>query len=342
LKRIGLQGTRTTTELAVERNPEMEEQSGETYQGSPYERAVFATKAKVGKTVALVCNLLGAMPWQKTGAVVTSPSHLHILTSDSDALQGVREFILENCEMSHETVKYKVYNLEKDVRTVSEVKEQYQHGLFLKLTEVRDLIASRIRPGEVHAVLISSLTGFSRGLERELMGAPIGTNRETGKGYGAIDLWKMNSATNFNFQDMFQALDAHIIWEAHLSEFERKVGNRPEDTVTEEKLAISGAAGNPSSGITFNVSRVFRITRKNTRYKSKDGKTADGKAIPAKLTKAGKNEWPVDEVYFDTDVSGSFVANGRMVASRLERSEFDMTRMFKKLGLKVGGWKPKA
>jgi hypothetical protein len=317
----------------------MEEQTLGTYQGSPYARMVFATRAKVGKTVTLMGNALGAMPWQRMGGIVSHPSHFHVVTADSDAMSGVREFLVEQCEVALEDIKgVKAYNMEKDVRRAAEGRDPYNHDLFLQLRETRDLIASRVRPGETHAVLLSSVTGFARGMERALMGEPTGQG-DSGKGYGSRDLWQLFKTQMYDFQDFFQALDAHVLWEAHLSEFTK---GDPKNPITEEKLAISGAAGNASSGLTFNASHVFRITRKNTRYKSKDGKTADGKAIPAKLTKAGKNEWPVDEVYFDTDVSGSFVANGRMVASRLERSEFDMTRMFKKLGLKVGGWKPKA
>lgn len=317
----------------------MEEQTLGTYQGSPYARMVFATRAKVGKTVTLVGNALGVMPWQRSGGVVTQPSHLHVVTADSDAMAGVREFLVEQCEVPLEELKsVRAYNMEKDVRRAAEGRDAYNHELFLQLRQVRDLIASRIRQGEVHAVLLSSVTGFARGMERALMGEPTGQN-DSGKGYGSRDLWQLFKTQMYDFQDFFQSLDAHVFWEAHLSEFTR---GDPKNPITEEKLAISGAAGNASSGLTFNASHVFKINRTNTRYESKDSKDPKGAIIPGKVRKDGSKKWPVDQVYFETDVSGSFVANGRMVASRLERSEWDLTRVCKKLGLKVGGWRPKS
>ena len=325
----------------------MEEQTGDSYQGSPYIWALIAALAKVGKTTGIVANVLGAMPWQLFGGVVDRPSHFHIVTADASALMGAREFLLENCEMPKEALGYRVYNLEKDVRAIAESVEAYQHRVFLLLREVRDRIAQYIaqEPG-VHAVLMSSLTGFARAMERGLMGRPTGQTKgrdgdKNGKGYGSIDLWQLLKTQLFDLQDVFQALDAHVFWEGHLVEF---TTGQPPNEVTKEKLAISGSAGS-GSGFGFNVSHAFRIARKSTQYESKDRTTTKGNIIPGKrrsLTGPGKgsNKWPVDEVYFDTDVSGSFVANGRMVASRLEKSEFDLTNVLRKLGYKTGGWKP--
>lgn len=329
----------------------MEEQTGDSYQGSPYIWALIAAQAKVGKTTGIVANVLGAMPWQLFGGVVDKPSHFHIVTADASALMGAREFLLENCEMPKEALGYRVYNLEKDVRTIAESVEAYQHRIFLLLREVRDRIAQHIasEPG-VHAVLVSSLTGFARAMERGLMGRPTGQTKgrdgdKNGKGYGSIDLWQLLKTQLFDLQDVFQALDAHVFWEGHLVKF--TVGTPPNQT-EEEKLAISGSAGS-GSGFGFNVSHAFRIARKSTQYESKDRKTTKGDIIPGKMRKSlpeknpdpkNPRKWPVDEVYFDTDVSGSFVANGRMVASRLERSEFDLTNVLRKLGYKTGSWKP--
>lgn len=82
-----------------------------------------------------------------------------------------------------------------------------------------------------------------------------------------------------------------------------------------EENGIQGSAGK-SWG--FNVEQVVRLRREMAKYPNT----------------------PVDKVYMDTRPTLDFVAGGRGFNESLDAKEYDLVQVAKKLGKKVGGWKP--
>lgn len=299
----------------------MKIQTGETYSGeADTANLLAASDAKVGKTFFLVYGILGLLPWQKRGGIVDRPSHLHVVTTDTNALGRIQKAMkLMVGNTNPEALKFNVYNMEDDYNKIHVSDKAWDMTFYNTLCEVHEKIIERVTKSKgIHAVLLSSLTGLGGALLRGIQGPP-GQYTESGavkKGSGMDQSkWSAFAAQVTDIRAKFQLDLWHCIWEAHLYKPAKTGQSRDEESDTrKETLQLPGSSG---ANFAFNVGQVFRIRRNF------------GKRYP------GTN---VDEVYFDTAPSLDFITGGRNVTECLKPQEYDPTVAFEKLGLKVGYW----
>ncbi len=282
----------------------MQEMTGENYQSSPYAKLLAMSEAKVGKSCFLVAGLLGQLPWQKHGGVVDKPENLHVITTDSNALGGIKRFLLETCNAPKESLNFRVYNMQQDLLTAA-TSEEYDYTFLNTLTEALNLIQSRVKGTPV--VLASSLTGIAEGLLNGIK-SPPGQNRG-----GGMDMakWADFAGQVASIRNSFHCGNWHTIWEAHILKMVRKGQG---GTETSEGIQIPGQAG---VNFPYNVEQVARIRRTF-------GQKFEGSNC--------------DVSYFDTQSTPEFISNGRNFNEALNPKERCITTMFKKLGLQCGGW----
>lgn len=282
----------------------MKEMTGDSYEASPYMKALCASEAKVGKTTFLVASVLGVLPWQKFGGIVDSPENLHVITFDASALGGIKRFIAESCGAKKEALGFKVYNLEDDMRRVAETDSDYNMAFYTTVLDTISKIGEKARG--VPVVVVSSLTGLAAGVERSVVGPP------SGKGYSDAAKWKTLAHQLHEIQNYAQIDKWHCFWEGHI---DKPAGlGLKNEAPPKETIRVSGEAGRNWG---YNVSHIFRIRR-----------------LFGQLQPGTK----IDQVYLDTRPSLDFVASGRGVTEALDPKEPDMTVVLGKLGLKVGHW----
>lgn len=290
----------------------MKEQTGLDYQSSQYGKILAAAEAKMGKTMFLLGGLLGVLPWQRRGAVVTSPKHLHVVSFDANALGGARRFLLESCKAKEEALSFRVYNMQDDLHKIamSETKG-YDRTFFNTVMTVIHTVQERVaREGGVHALMFSSLTGLSDGLMRGVSG-PAGSQKGSGMDQSK---WQDFAAQITEVRNYAQNDAWHCIWEAHI----HKVVPMNQDEAVKETLQIPGKSG---QNFPYNVEYVFRIRREHgNKYENKEGK-----------------KYNADLIHLDSSTAFEF-AGGRNFNESLEPKEYDLTKVFQKLGLKVGQW----
>lgn len=277
-----------------------------TYQGSKYAKMLAASEAKVGKTCFLVGSLLGVLPWQKYGGVVDRPDHLHVVTFDMSALDGVFQFLQQSCGATGEIEKARIYNMQDDFRRVADQDNAYDLTFYNQaVATIQEIQEIARREKGVHALLISSLTGLAEGVERGIIGPPGSSGG--GRGYGDQNKWTLLSHQLHELRHFAQIDDLHCVWEAHIDK-------KPTDGGTKESIRVRGEAGR-SWG--YNVEQVFRIRRQ---FGQKHPNTK------------------VDLTHLDTRPTGDYVANGRGFTENLEEKEYDMTLALHKLGKQIGRW----
>lgn len=280
--------------------------TGETYQSSVYAKAMLVSESKVGKSCFMVASALGVLPWQKYGGIVDRPENLHILTFDANALGGIARFLTETCKAPKEALKFRVYNMQEDLRQVSVSGDDWDYTLLNTVSNALNLVRDRAKG--VPVLHISSLTGLAQALERALAGPP-GTKKGAGMDqskWGAFS-HQLNEIRNFAQLDLW-----HCLWEAHV--YKPAATGQDKTEVPKESLQISGKSG---QSFPYNVEQVFRVRRQfGSTYKDSN----------------------CDITYLDTRPAMDFIANGRGFTESLEPKEYDLTKAFQKLGLKVGGW----
>jgi len=288
----------------------MIEQTGETYQSSKYAKAMWVAKGKDGKTCSIVGGLLGRLPWQTDGAVVTEPKHLHIISLDANAMGGVGAFLRETCKAPVEALQYRVYNMQEDFRAAYDKSMDYDATFYNLIMGVMNTIGDRVdKEKGVHAVVMSSLTGAVQALQRSLFGPPKVTQSK--KSTADINKWAQLGGQVAQLQNYFQQDAWHMFWESHLFDTASQDGD------AKESLALQGSV---AKNFAFNVEQVFRMRR------------SPGTKHPG--TKC-------DLTYLDTQPALEFAANGRGFNEKLAPREPCITVALKKLGLSVGGWKAK-
>jgi hypothetical protein len=317
--------------------------TGWTYQAQKFSKMLAVSEAKVGKTCFLVAQALGVWPGQAHGGVVTKPEHLHVLTFDSDALTGVKEFLLMTCGAPLEAMNFKTYNFEDEARQVRTRADGGQDVFWPSVLRIVKEIQDGVRAGEVHVIIFSSLTVLYEAVAREAYGEPEKAGNNT-----QLD-WMKAGNVLAEIRNVAQTDKAHVIWESHIY--------RPPPAVMKdapppkEQLQFAGKAGN---NFVLNVSHVVRL-RRNIGQKVGDDRKSPVK-VNAVRPKLKKGEILTDEVlrtssretldtdadtvYMDTRVTMDGLGTGRSFNERLAPREEDMTAMFMKLGLTVGGWKP--
>lgn len=296
----------------------MIEQTGATYQGSQYAKALMASDAKLGKTFFLTLSLLGLLPWQKKGAVVSKPSHLHVISVDANALGGIQRGARDLCGAGDEALGFRVYNIQDDFNKIHTSDEAWDLSFYQTLETIHLRILDRVdKEKGVHAVLMSSLTGIAAGLLRGIQGPPgqLTGGGDVKKGTGMDQAkWGAFASQVSEIRAKYQLDKYHMLWEAHIYK-PADTGQEGKNAVPKkETLQIPG-----SSGVNFpyNVEQFFRVRRNfGGRYK----------------------DTGVDLSYLDTAPSADFILGGRNVTEALEPKEFDMTYAFQKLGLKTGNW----
>lgn len=286
-------------------------QTGDTYASSKFAKALFLAEGKVGKTSFLTASLLGVLPWQKSGGVISRPEHLHILAFDSSALGGLAKFLTQTCGADPSVLKFNVYNFQEDARKVATGEADWDFTLYNQVKTVIDEIHAKSRGSGTHALLVSSLTGLCQAVQRGLQG-PFAAKKGTGMDQAK---WAAFSTSIAELRSHAQLDNLHTLWEAHVYVTPPK----GKDEEAKESLQIDGKTG---QNFAYNVEQVFRIRR------SFGGKFE------------GTN---CDKVYLDTQPNMEVIANGRGFTENLNKQEPDLTVAFKKLGLAVGGFgsKPK-
>lgn len=148
---------------------------------------------------------------------------------------------------------------------------------------------------------------MAEGIVRGTIG-PAGEKKGSG---GDQAKWSDFAMQMTELRNHVHSIPAHILWEAHVYKVPLKNGQSEMD----ETLQIPGRTG---VNFAANVSYVARLRRMFNQ------KVANSNA---------------DQVYLDTKSSFSFASGGRGFIN-LEPREADLTEVFEKLGLQVGGWKP--
>lgn len=289
----------------------MEEQTGETYVASKYAKALLVDVPKNGKSCFIIGSLLGVLPWQKHGGVVTNPKSLHVIAMDANAMGGVMEFLTKTCGASEEAKKFRIYNMQKDIREVSlnpEGNDLTLYNTFMAtLSTVRDRVSAE---RGVHSLVISSITGLAEALVRSLSGDP-----STPGGGMDQDKWRRFGGMINDLRNYAQTDEWHCIWEGHI----HKPDSKGQDgSPAKEALLIAGKTG---QSFPYNVEQVMRIRRLQ-------GQVYDG-------TKC-------DQTFLDTQAASDLITGGRLFTEKLNPKEYDMTVAFHKLGLATGRWGQKA
>lgn len=310
----------------------MKRQTGATYKSDDYAKVLVCSFAKTGKTCWLISQLLGLFPAQtrrvkdkvdqstklvRSGGVVSSPAHLHVISFDTAALAGVRAFLQHTCKADPATTfdHIDIWNLEEDARATYASKQEYDPRLFLSVLEaingIHEICASK--PG-VHALLVSSLFGMARPLERGIEG-PVGGRGGENKGRSDISKWQRLEGQITEIQNQAQRDLAHCFWEGHVIQSDPPMQQNKNDTPEPPKdsLQVPGKGG---KNFAINVSQTWKIVRRN-------GQKVEG------------ND-KCDKVYIDTRPNFTFLSGGRNTTEFLEPQEDDLTAVLQKLGHKVG------
>lgn len=259
--------------------------------------------AKAGKTCYLIASCLGALPEQKRG-LVTSPEHLHVLSIDIAATQGVGHFLTTLCKRSEQYLDIQIYDMAADVAKQRTVQTDWDHTFYnAALSQIRSIKQTIAKKGGVHAVIVSSLTGLSEILQRGISGPP-----DLSKKGGGMDesKWQHHARQLVEIRDLLQSDTHHTVWEGHMF----KAGSK--DNVHDE----TGVPGKTGRNWGFNVSHVFRLVRESSKYQGSI----------------------IDKQFLDTKPSLDFTVGGRGITGVLADKEYDLTEVCGKLGLAVGGF----
>lgn len=285
----------------------------EAYAGSPWAAQLWLAEAKAGKTTWLIGQALGVWPGQQHGGIVTHPSHLHVVALDMQAVRGVLGFLRRWA--SPEVGKVDVWDLEADAQSAISSDTDWDLTMYNALLNAYTRIHALAKPGEVHVLMTSSLTGAAAYIQRALFGRP-GLGDKKGSGG---DMAK-NDALNEQLAELRRAAQAdglHCWWEGHVT---RTVAKTQNGQPGEERDDI-GLRGKTGHTFAFNVGQVFRLRR------------FPGQREPSLSV-------PCDKVQVDTKPTLSFF-QGRDF-HLLNPLETDIGAMYKKLGYAVGGWRPGA
>lgn len=288
----------------------------EGYESSLYGKELFLAEAKVGKTITLLGGLLGVMPWQEFGGVVDKPEHLHIITFDAAALGGAQKFLVDKCGASKEIGKVHVINLQKDAAKAFASGSPYDGTFPATVYEAVDRVQQLATKGGVHALMISSLTMMAKAWLRSISG-PAFTGSSMKASAMDQNKWGLFKQQLTEFQFHVQVDTYHTIWEAHLGE---KTSKEKDGAGMAQVLDTIQVDGSTAQTFPAQVERLYIMARTKGGWKPKSA---------------------VDMVQFDTQPNlnfGSGIMSGRKVTGTLEPKENDLTLMFDKLGLKVGGW----
>lgn len=272
---------------------------------SDFMKMFAVAEGKVGKTTYLAASCLGALPHQTEG-LVDKPENLHIIGFDEAFVDGLLRFLKESCKKPDAFLNVSVHDLTDVVRKAS-AGDGWNYGVYnAVMSELRSIQAD-VKKGGVHATVFSSLSGLAGGIKAGLAGAPDPSKKGSGMDQSKWDAMshQLNAIRNLAQDDT-----QHVFWEGHVM---KSSAAKEEDQ--KEENGIQGSAGK-SWG--FNVEQVVRLRREMAKYPNTT----------------------VDKVFMDTRPALDFVAGGRGFNEVLDPREYDLVAVAKKLGKKVGGFKP--
>lgn len=290
----------------------------DAYASGKYGAELVLAKAKIGKTMTLLANCLGAYPWQQNGGIVDDPANLHIITFDAVTLDGSKDFLINRCGASKEVGRVHVQNLEGAAAAAFRSKTDYDSTFPSKVYEAVEKVKDRVGRGGVHVLLICSFTIMAKAWLRSISGPAFVPGGAMRKSPMDQNKWGLFAQQMAQFQFEVQDVDKHhTIWEAHWAERESKKKDSQGDAKVFDSIQVQGQT---AEQFPTNIARPYMLNRKKGGYK------------PGSL---------VDLVEFDTQPNldfGDSMTAGRKVVGVLEPKEQDLTVMFHKLGLTIGGW----
>lgn len=272
---------------------------------SDFMKMFAVAEGKVGKTTFLAASCLGALPHQTEG-LVDKPEHLHVIGFDEAFIDGLVRFIKDSCKRSEAYLALSVHDLTGVVRKAYNGQD-WNYAVYNAVMAEMQLINNEVKKGGVHATIFSSLSGLAGGIKAGLAGAPNPAKKGSGMDQSKWDAMshQLNAIRNFAQDDT-----QHIFWEGHVM---KSSAAKEEDQ--KEENGIQGGAGK-SWG--FNVEQTVRLRREMAKYPNTT----------------------VDKVFMDTRPTLDFVSGGRGFNEALDPREYDLVAVAKKLGKKVGGFKP--
>lgn len=290
------------------------------YKSSKYAAEIVLAPAKVGKTVSLIGNALGVMPWQEYGGIVDKPENLHVITFDAVTCEGALEFLMTECGAPEGIKNVHVENLEQAARKAfagGAYDSTFPNKVYDAVRKCQDLSAR----GGVHMILFCSLTMCAKAWLRSLSG-PALTNRSDGTMQRSPmdqNKWGLFAMQMTELQFQVQDQDKyHVIWETHWAE---KTSEKKKDNEGNPKVYDTiQVMGSTKEQFPAQCARPYMLTRKKGSWKAG--------------SKVGLVEFDTQP---DLDFGESMMA-GRKVVGVLEPKENDLTVMFNKLGLEIGGW----
>lgn len=292
----------------------------ESYTSAVYGKELFLAEAKVGKTITLVGNLLGVMPWQENGGVVDDPAHLHVITFDASALGGALKFLTEQCGAPKDIGRVHVKNLQSTANQAFASDTPYDPRFLTKVYDAIHEIQDKSTKGGVHALVISSLTVCAKAMLRSIAGPAFGILDGKGQMKASPmdqNKWGLFKQQLTELQFSTQVDTYHTIWEAHHGEKQSKKTDASGNPLTYDSIQVDGSA---AQTFPAQVERPYVMKR---------------------IKGGWKTGSKVDMVEFDTQPNLDFsdsIMSGRQVVGVLEPKEQDLTVMFSKLGLAVGQW----
>lgn len=289
------------------------ESTGAKVVEAKYASVGLVAEAKGYKTCTIVASVLGLLPWQTEGGIVTSPRHLHVVAVDEGAVDGLASFLTKTCGAPESALDYRVYSLGKSYKDVYKADLGYNSKFRNDVMSCVDTINERaVKEKGVHVVLYSSFTTLAKGLQRELVGPPMTDDRgNEAKSSTDRNKWYQYGNVMSELQQFAQQDVAHVFWEMHLYQKMKDGGG------TEESLMVEGKSG---MAFASNIRNFFRIRRQTGQKWEKTN---------------------CDKVAFDTKPTLAFNSNGRAHTEALEPQEPCLTKAFSKMKLEVGGYKPR-
>lgn len=286
---------------------------------SIYGKELFLAPAKCGKTLTIMGGLLGVMPWQEYGGVISDPKCLHIITFDAATLDGAYKFLTEQCGAPDAVGDVDVHNLQQAAAEAFRSTTEYDGTFPSKVYETLAKIQDKTTDGKVHAIMISSLTMCAKAWLRSISGPALDMRgSQMSKSPMDQNKWGLFAQQMTEFQFTVQADNYHSIWETHWAEKESKTKKDSQGN----KLVLDTIQVQGQSNIQFpaQCERPYMLTRRKGGWKPGS---------------------KVDMVEIDTQPNldfGESIMSGRKVVGVLEPKEKDLTEMFHKLGLRIGGW----
>lgn len=290
-----------------------------SYSAGKYGNELVLAPAKIGKTVTIVGSLAGVMPWQEYGGVVDDPAHLHVITFDAVTMDGALDFYINQCGAPREVANIKVHNLEKDARKAFASTSEYDGTFAAKVYDAVHKVQDAAAKGGVHALVIASLTMCAKAWLRSISGPAFSGGGPMKKSPMDQNKWGLFAQQMTEFQFHVQADVYHTVWETHWSEKESKT--KKDSTGAAQVFDSIQVQGKTAEQFPAQCARPYMLARQK-----------GGGHGPHKK---------VDMVLWDTQPNldfGESVMAGRKVVGVLEPKESDLTSMFARLGLAIGGW----